>query len=105
MVVLTVTTDGGPYQWFLLTPKDVHVDDVIDLGHDVTYYTQQGPIPNNSAQWRRTGVGQNQGTLWRITHVTLAGQGMYRIGFLPEKGWGGQIDLDFYWTDRLRVMR
>jgi hypothetical protein len=95
MVVVSVNSDGGSYPWFLLTPNDVHVDDVVDLGAETTYTTMKQPYG-----------GQNSTSEWRVTHVTLEGQGYYRLGFLPEKGWwGGQIDLHFHYTDRLRVMR
>lgn len=103
MVALDIrvtTTEGwDQWQWWRLSPRQLHPGDVVDLGQDVKY-SNVGPIKHD-----RSNFGNNPTSLWTITHVTLEGPGRSRIGFLPVQGHGGQIDLHFDHTDRLRVKR
>lgn len=101
---IRVTADEGwdNWQWWRLAPRQLHVDDVVDLGEGVKY-TNDGRIKQD-----RSNFGNNPKSLWTITHITMEGPGRFRIGFLPVPGpgtYGGQIDLVFDHETRLRVKR
>lgn len=89
----------GLEMWWRLTPRDVRIGDVVDLS-DI-HITPPSRVDLYNAAWH-----------WTICHITMEGPGLLRIGFLPvlsgggrTLGRGGQVDLRYHHTDRLRVKR
>lgn len=98
-VRVTASEGWDQWQWWRLPPYQLHPFDIVDLGTTVRY-SNAGPIKHD-----RSNYGNNPTSLWTITHVTLERPGRYRLGFVPTKGYGGQIDLDFDVQERLLVKR